>query len=89
MDRTPTLNEAGSDTGNLLQFLAWVAAQPRTYAQTMDAWRTSCPRLCAWEDATTAGLVDLVCKDGTARADAMVRLTGKGVALLDGTRVNQ
>jgi hypothetical protein len=42
----------------------------------------SCPRLSAWEDATAGGLVDVVCEEGTARADAAVRLTGKGAALL-------
>lgn len=26
------------------QFLLWLAAQPRTYAEAMEAWRTSCPR---------------------------------------------
>ena len=25
----------------------------------MDAWRTSCPRLSVWEDATADGLVEL------------------------------
>jgi len=34
-----------------LDFLSWLAAEPRTYAEVMDAWRTSCPRLSAWEDA--------------------------------------
>jgi hypothetical protein len=86
MHRTPTAKQTsadiGSHAGNLRQFLAWVDAQPRTYAQTMEAWRTSCPRLSAWEDATAGGLVDVVCEEGTARADAAVRLTGKGAALL-------
>jgi hypothetical protein len=81
MTRTPTLAETGSDAGNLLQFLAWVAAQPRTYEETMDAWRTSCPRLCA-----TGGLVDVIREAGTARADATVRLTSKGAAWLDSAR---
>jgi hypothetical protein len=64
MQRGPVLKQTGSDNssdaGNLLQFLAWVDAQPRTYAQTMEAWRTSCPRLSTWEDATAGGLVDVV-----------------------------
>jgi len=40
-----------------LQFLAWVAERPRTYAQAMDAWRSTCPRLSIWEDAILDGLV--------------------------------
>ena len=41
----------------LLDMLEWLAETPRTYAQTMDAWRTSCPRLTVWEDAIERGLV--------------------------------
>ena len=40
-----------------LQLLAWIAERPRTYAETMDAWRTSCPRLSVWEDAIGDRLV--------------------------------
>ena len=38
----------------ILDFLEWVAARPRPYAEVMDAWRTSCPRLTVWEDADMA-----------------------------------
>jgi hypothetical protein len=41
----------GSHTANLLQLLAWIAAQARTYAEMMIAWQTSYPRLSGWEDA--------------------------------------
>jgi hypothetical protein len=40
-----------------LDLLRWLAAEPRTYAETMEAWRTSCPRLTIWEDAVDAGFV--------------------------------
>jgi len=40
-----------------LQFLAWIADRPRTYADVMDAWRSNCPRDPVWEDATLAGFV--------------------------------
>jgi hypothetical protein len=40
-----------------LDLLRWLAAEPRTYAETMEAWRTSCPRLTIWEDAVDAGYV--------------------------------
>jgi hypothetical protein len=35
----------------------WVAKQPRTHAEVIDAWRTSCPRLTVWEDAVDRGLL--------------------------------
>jgi hypothetical protein len=40
-----------------LQFLAWVADRPRTYADAMEAWRSTCPHLSVWEDAIIAGHV--------------------------------
>lgn len=38
-------------------FVDWVARAPRPYAEAMEAWRTSCPRLTVWEDAVDRGLV--------------------------------
>ena len=40
----------------ILEFLEWTAARPRSYAEAMDIWRTSCPRLTVWEDAIDQGL---------------------------------
>jgi hypothetical protein len=44
-------------TAPTLQLLAWIAEQRRTYPETMDAWKTSCPRLTVWEDAVADGLL--------------------------------
>ncbi|MBB1629801.1 hypothetical protein [Cupriavidus sp. UME77] len=77
---------ASSHLGSLLAFLAWLDAMPRTFADTMEAWRTSCPRLSAWEDATTAGLVDMASRPGVPRAQAIVALTAKGRAALQQAR---
>jgi hypothetical protein len=41
----------------VLDLLAWLGAEPRPYTEVMDAWRTSCPRLPVWEEATDRGLV--------------------------------
>ena len=41
----------------VLDLVEWVAREPRTYADVMDAWRTSCPRLTVWEDAVDRGFV--------------------------------
>jgi hypothetical protein len=43
-----------------LELLAWVSSRPRTYAETIDAWGTHCPRLTVWEDAVLGGLVRVV-----------------------------
>jgi hypothetical protein len=63
-----------------LQFLAWVAEDMRTYAQAMEAWRSSCPRLSIWEDAILDGLVAF--DGGASRDRSRVMLTPKGRALL-------
>ena len=41
----------------ILDLLEWVALKQRTYEEVMEAWRTSCPKLPVWEDATERGLV--------------------------------
>ena len=62
----------------MIQFLAWVADRPRTHAQTMEAWRSTCPRLSVWEDAIIDGLVRI-----ENDADRAVRLTPRGTAMLE------
>jgi hypothetical protein len=62
-----------------IDFLAWLAPAPRPYAEVMDAWRTSCPRLTVWEDAVDAGLVAHQRQPGHP---AMVAVTPKGIGLL-------
>ena len=41
----------------VLDLVEWIARQPRDYAEVMEAWRTSCPKLSIWEDASDRGLV--------------------------------
>jgi hypothetical protein len=62
-----------------LDFLAWLSAGPQPYAEVMEAWRTSCPRLTIWEDAIDAGLVAHTQMPGRP---ALVELTPMGAALL-------
>jgi hypothetical protein len=58
--------------------LAWIATTQRTYRDTMEAWRTNCPRLSIWEDAIGDGLVEI--------RDSTVVLTPRGDAALSGVR---
>jgi D-3-phosphoglycerate dehydrogenase len=62
----------------ILDLLEWVGNRERTYRETMDAWRTSCPRLPVWEDATDRGLVQTQQRNG----ESFVRLTPAGRGLL-------
>ena len=41
----------------ILDLLEWVGPHPRPYAEVLDAWRTSCPRLPVWEDANDRGFI--------------------------------
>jgi DNA-binding PadR family transcriptional regulator len=67
----------------ILDLLEWVAFRERTYEETLDAWRTSCPRFPVWEDASDRGLVSTEWTGGRS----FVRLTPAGLALLDQRRV--
>ena len=65
----------------ILDLLQWLAKQDRSYEDTMDAWRTSCPKLPVWEDATDRGLIEL---------DAnIVRLTPVGRVFLEKHRLHK
>ncbi|NKC30684.1 hypothetical protein [Falsiroseomonas selenitidurans] len=61
--------------------LAWLAPAPRPYAEVMEAWRTSCPRLTVWEDATERGLIACETRDG----GLWVAVTPAGRAVLGAT----
>ncbi|KIU52757.1 MULTISPECIES: hypothetical protein [Bradyrhizobium] len=41
----------------VLDLVEWVAREPRPYADVLEVWRTSCPRLTIWEDAVDRGYV--------------------------------
>ena len=61
------------------QMLEWIALRPRDYGEVMESWRTSCPRLSIWEDASLAGLIDY--EAGTGK----VTLSPAGQAFLSGS----
>ena len=62
----------------ILDLLEWVGRNERTYQETMDAWRTSCPRLPVWEDAVGRGFVETASADGRS----LVRVTQAGFDFL-------
>jgi hypothetical protein len=59
----------------ILDLLEWIGPEPRPYAEVMDAWRTSCPRLTVWEDANERALVE---RRYDERQGAFVCLTEQG-----------
>jgi len=56
----------------LREFLDWVGARPRSYGETVEAWRSNCPRHPVLDDAFTDRLIAVV--------DGAVVLTAAGTA---------
>jgi len=65
----------------VLDMLAWIALRPRSYAETIAAWRSSCPRHPVWDDALVNGLVQV--ERGGTDGRREVTLTARGRARLD------
>jgi len=61
MDKIAEPAVAGVATETLdplvLDFVEWIAGAQRSYAEVLDAWKTSCPRLAVWEEASGRGFV--------------------------------
>ena len=41
----------------MLDLLEWIGPEPRPYAEALDVWRTTCPRLPVWEEAHSRGFL--------------------------------
>jgi D-3-phosphoglycerate dehydrogenase len=59
----------------ILDLLEWIGRAPRPYAEVMEAWRTSCPRLPVWEEANARGFIEQRHVPGTP---AVVTLSAAG-----------
>ncbi len=67
----------------ILDLVEWLAPGPRPYDEVIEAWRTSCPRLTVWEEATERGLIALrTAPDGAL----VVEATDAGRAALAAAR---
>lgn len=58
-----------------VQFLEWLTARPRPYAEVRHAWASTCPLNCAFEDAIADDLV-------AHTADGYIAVTERGRGLL-------
>ena len=64
----------------ILDLLEWIGPEPRPYAEVMEAWRTSCPRLPVWEEANERGFVARLHEPGQV---ALVTVTSSGREFLN------
>jgi len=63
----------------VLDFVEWIAREPRVYAEVVTTWKTSCPRLTIWEDAADRGYV---ARETVAGLGLIVTVTEDGRKLL-------
>jgi len=63
----------------VLDFVEWIAREPRLYSEVIATWRTSCPRLTIWEDAVDGGYV---ARESVAGFGMIITVTADGEKLL-------
>jgi hypothetical protein len=63
----------------VLDFVEWIAREPRAYSEVVESWRTSCPRLTIWEDAADRGYVT---REAVAGSGLVIAVTQDGEKLL-------
>ncbi len=63
----------------VLDFVEWIAREPRADPEVIGAWKTSCPRLTIWEDAAERGYVT---RETIAGFGIVVMVTEEGEKLL-------
>ena len=63
----------------ILDLLEWIGPASKPYAEVIDAWRTSCPRLPVWEEANARGFIT---RAHTPGSPARISVSRAGVAHL-------
>ena len=59
----------------VLDFVEWIAREPRAYSEVIGSWKTSCPRLTIWEDAADRGYI---ARETVAGLGLVVTVTADG-----------
>jgi hypothetical protein len=63
----------------ILDLLEWIGPQTLPYAEVLEVWRTSCPRLPVWEEAQARGYIT---PSHAPSGMAQLRLSQAGLAHL-------
>lgn len=63
----------------VLDFVEWIAREPRLYSEVVATWRSSCPRLTIWEDAADRGYV---ARESIAGVGLIMTVTDEGEQIL-------
>jgi hypothetical protein len=59
----------------VIDLLEWIGPRSRPYAEVIDVWRTSCPRLPVWEEANARGYI---VREHLAGTGALISVSPKG-----------
>ena len=62
----------------ILDLLEWIGPDAKPYPETLEAWRTSCPRLPVWEEANARGFIEV----DHRRSVTFVSVSAKGTRAL-------
>lgn len=63
----------------VVDLLEWIGPRSRPYAEVIDAWRTSCPRLPVWEEANARGYL---VREHVTGIGTSISVSAAGLALL-------
>jgi hypothetical protein len=63
----------------VVDLLEWIGPRGRPYAEVMEVWRTSCPRLPVWEEANARGYI---VREHLAGIGTRISVSAGGQALL-------
>jgi hypothetical protein len=64
----------------VIDLLEWIGPQTRPYAEVIEVWRTSCPRLPVWEEANARGYI---IREHVEGRGALISVSPIGLDLLD------
>lgn len=64
----------------IVDLLEWIGPESRPYAEVIEAWRTSCPRLPVWEEANARGYI---VREHLEGSPARISVSPAGRAVLD------
>lgn len=67
----------------IVDLLEWIGRGSRPYAEVLEVWRTSCPRLPVWEEANARGFIAHIHRSGVP---AQIALSPAGLEHLASAR---
>jgi hypothetical protein len=68
----------------VLDLLEWIGTVARPYAEVLEVWRTSCPRLPVWEEAHARGFL---VRDRAPGQGELISVSAAGATYLASRRI--